>query len=130
MHSDWKNICTSAKALITKQTNNSAVKIFSSLFLESKFSTFWPNSVGVISKTIQPIYPKFYTELAKGVNYKNVLGISFYLCGSGEILKKLPGICAKQQSQLCKSIKKCLNVLKCKSLERYCKPIFVHFDGV
>ena len=22
------------------------------------------------------------------------------------------------------------NALKCKSLERYCKPIFVHFDGI
>ena len=74
---DWKNICTSAKAVITEQTNNSAVKIFSCLFLESKFSAFWPNSVGLISKTIQPIYPKFCTELAKGVNYINVLGIFF-----------------------------------------------------
>ena len=74
---DWKNICTSAKAVITEQTNNSAVKIFSCLFLESKFSAFWPNSVGLISKTIQPIYPKFCTELAKGVSYINVLGIFF-----------------------------------------------------
>ena len=64
MLSDWKNICTSAKALISEQTNNSAVKIFSCLFLESKFSAFWPNSVGLISKTIQPIYHKLCTELA------------------------------------------------------------------
>ena len=106
MHSDWKNICTSAKALITKQTNNSAMKIFSCLFLESKFSAFWPNSIGLISKTITSIYPKFCTELAKCVNYKNVLGIFFYLRGSGEILQKLPVIDAKQQFQLCNSIKK------------------------
>ena len=106
MHSDWKNICTSAKALITEQTNNSAVKIFSCLFLESKFSVFWPNSVGLISKTIQPIYPKFCTELAKGVNYINVLGIFFNLRGSGDILQKLPVNDAKQQFQLCNSIKK------------------------
>ena len=105
MHSDWKNIYTSAKALITKQTNNSAVKIFSCLFLKSKISAFWPNSVGLISKTIQPIYPKFCTELAKGVNYKNVLGIFANLRGSGEILQKLPVTDAKQQFQLCDSIK-------------------------
>ena len=105
MHSDWKNICTSAKALITKQTNNSAVKILSCLFLERKFSAFWPNSVGLISKTIQPIYPKFCTELAKGVNYKKGLGIFFNLRGSGEILQKLPVVGAKQQFQLCNSIK-------------------------
>ena len=134
MHSDWKNICTSAKTLITEQTNNSAVKIFSCLFLESKFSVFWPNSVGLISKIIQSIYPKFCTELAKGVNYISVLGIFFNLRGSGDILQKLPVIDAKQQFQLCNSIKKQQlksdNALKCKSLERYCKPIFVHFDGV
>ena len=106
MLSDWKNICTSAKALITEKTNNSAVKNFSCLFLESKFSAFWPNSVGLISKTIQLIYPKFCTELAKGVNYIKVLGILFYLRGSGEILQKLPVIDAKQQFQLCNSIKK------------------------
>ena len=100
-----------AKALITKQTNNSAMKIFSCLFLESKFSAFWPNSVGLISKTIQPIYPKFCTELAKGVNHINVLGIFVYLRGSGEILQKLPVVDAKQQFQLSNSIKKvtCLN---------------------
>ena len=130
MHSDWKNICTSAKALITEQTNNSTVKIFSCLFLESKFSVFWPNSVGLIPKSIQPIFPKFCTELAKGVNYINVLGIFFNSLGSGDILQKLPVIDVKQQFQLCNSIKKNDNALKCKSLERYCKPIFVHFDGV
>ena len=80
--------------------------LFKYLSLESKFSAFWPNSVGLISKTIQPIYPKFCIELAKGVNYINVLGIFFYLCGSGEILQKLPVIDAKQQFQLCNSIKK------------------------
>ena len=106
MCTDWKNICTSAKALITEQTNNSAVKIFSCLFLESKFSVFWPNSVGLISKTIQPIYAKFCTELAKGVNYINVLGIFFNSCGSGDFSQKLPVIDAKQQFQLCNSIKK------------------------
>ena len=86
MHSDWKNICTSANTITTEQTNNSAVKIFSCLFLESKFSVFWPNSVGLISKTIQPNYSKFCTELAKGENYINVLGIFFNLRGSGDIL--------------------------------------------
>ena len=82
------------------------MKIFSCLFLTSKFSVFWPNSVGLISKTIQPIYPKFCTELAKGVNYINVLGIFVNLRGSGDILQKLPVIDAKQQFQLCNSIKK------------------------
>ena len=106
MHSDWKNICTSTKAFITQANNNSAVKIFSCLFLESKVSVFWPNSVGLISKTIQPIYPKFCTELAKGVNYINVLGIFFNLRGSGDIFQKLPVIDAKQQFQLCNLLKK------------------------
>ena len=69
---------------------------------------------------ITSIYPKFCTEL----------GIFFNLRGSGDILQKLPVIDAKQQFQLCNSIKKSYNALKCKSLERYCKPIFVHFDGV
>ena len=82
------------------------MKIFSCLFLESKFSVFWPNSVGLISKTIQPIYPKFCTELAKGVNYINVLRIFCNLRGSGDILQKLPVIDAKLQFQLCNSIKK------------------------
>ena len=80
------------------------MKIIACLFLKSNFSTFWPNFVGLISKTIQLIYPKFCTELAKGVNYKNILGF-FYLRGSGEILQKLPVINAKQQFQLCNSIK-------------------------
>ena len=124
MLSDWKNICTSAKALITEQTNNYAVKIFSCLFLESKFSAFWPNSVGLISKTIQPIYPKFCTELAKSVNYINVLGIFLIYV----VLEKLSMQNSNSTLQFDK--KKSDNALKCKSLERYCKPIFVHFDGV
>ena len=130
MLSDWKNICTSAKALISEQTNNSAVKIFC-LFLESKFSAFWPNSVGLISKTIQPIYPKFCTELAKGVNYIKVLRIFFLFTWFWRNF-------AKTTSYRCKTVVSTLqfdkiksdNALKCKSLERYCKPIFVHFDGV
>ena len=130
MLSDWKNICTSAKALITEQTNNSAVKIFSCLFLESKFSAFLPNSVGLISKTIQPIYPKFCTELAKSVNYINVLGIFLIYVVLEKFCKNCQLSMQNSNSTLQFDKKKSDNALKCKSLERYCKPIFVHFDGV
>ena len=132
MHSDWKNICTSAKALITQQTNNSTVKIFSCLFLESKFSVFWPNSVGLISKTIQPIQlPQILHRACQRCELHKRNGDFFNLPGSGDISQKLPVIDAKEQFQLCNSIKKKSdNALKCKSLERYSKPVFVHFDGI
>ena len=112
MHSDWKNICTSAKALITKQTNNSAVKIFSSLFLKSKFSTFWPNSVGVISKTIQPIYPKFYTELAKGGELQKRPGDFFLFMWFRRNFKKTARYLCKtaiSTLQVDKKVTTCLN---------------------
>ena len=105
MLSDWKNICTSAKALITEQTNNSARKIFSCLFLKSKFSAFWPNSVGLISKTIQPYLPQILHRACQMCELYKRPGDFFYLRGSGETLQKLPVINAKQQFQLCNLIK-------------------------
>ena len=77
---------------VRKQTNNSAVKIFSCLFLESKFSVFWPNSAGLISKTIQLFLPQILHRACQRCELHKRSGDFFYLRGSGDILQKLPVI--------------------------------------
>ena len=128
MLSDWKNICTSEKALITssKQTTP-PVKIFSCLFLKSKFSAFWPNSVGLISKTIQPYLPQILHRACQRCELYKCPGDFFLFTWFWRNFAITVSYRCKTAISTLQFDKRSDNVLKCKSLEDYCKPILHSF---